>query len=315
MIMAPAADDGTVAIIGPTPPPPCPTNETAYAAYILLNIILLQCFPSLVFGSHRGVNNLKRSMNDNDNNNNNDDNDDEEHSYPSLLRSVPTIRKRMDACFIFESLGPRYTRRAYRMEAQHFFSLHRLLFPFKRNHLSRPAGHNQHYQQRRGAMNGLIPTTIRLAAAIRYFAGASPYDLSVLHGMCVTEVYNSIWMVVAAINSCTAPELKIEFPSDHAEQLRLAKGFQQLSTAKFDCCVGAIDGILIWTERPTKAECDQAQWGPLKYMCGRKKKFGMNMMGTVDYRGRFLDVEIRHPGSTSDYLAFATSDLKADLEY
>ncbi len=123
-------------------------------------------------------------------------------------------------------------------------------------------------------------------------------------------------MVVAAIkNSCTAPEqLKIEFPSDHAEQLRLAKGFQQLSTAKFDCCVGAIDGILIWTERPTKAECDQAQWGPLKYMCGRKKKFGMNMMGTVDYRGRFLDVEIRHPGSTSDYLAFATSDLKADLE-
>jgi hypothetical protein len=49
-------------------------------------------------------------------------------------------------------------------------------------------------------------------------------------------------------------------------------------------------------------------------MCGRKKKFGLNMMGTVDFLGRFLDVQIRHPGSTSDYLAFATSDLKALLE-
>jgi hypothetical protein len=49
-------------------------------------------------------------------------------------------------------------------------------------------------------------------------------------------------------------------------------------------------------------------------MCGRKKKFGLNMMGTVDYMGRFVDVQISHPGSTSDFLAFATSDLKALLE-
>ena len=38
------------------------------------------------------------------------------------------------------------------------------------------------------------------------------------------------------------------------------------------------------------------------------------MMGTVDYLGRFLDVDIRHPESTSDYLVFATSDLKEKLE-
>jgi hypothetical protein len=49
-------------------------------------------------------------------------------------------------------------------------------------------------------------------------------------------------------------------------------------------------------------------------MCGRKKKFGLNMMGTVDFLGRFLDVQIAHPGSTSDYLAFSTSNLKALLE-
>ena len=38
------------------------------------------------------------------------------------------------------------------------------------------------------------------------------------------------------------------------------------------------------------------------------------MMGTADFLGRFLDVDIRHPGSTSDFLVFATSDLKDKLE-
>ena len=49
-------------------------------------------------------------------------------------------------------------------------------------------------------------------------------------------------------------------------------------------------------------------------MCGRKKKFGLNMMATVDSTGRFLDVDIRHPASTSDFLVFETSDLKDKLE-
>ena len=48
-------------------------------------------------------------------------------------------------------------------------------------------------------------------------------------------------------------------------------------------------------------------------MCGQKRKYGLNMMGMVDFKGRFLDVEIRHPGSTSNYLAFALSNLKAKL--
>ena len=38
------------------------------------------------------------------------------------------------------------------------------------------------------------------------------------------------------------------------------------------------------------------------------------MMGTVDSKCRFLDVDIRHPGSTSDYLVFATSDLQDKIQ-
>ena len=49
-------------------------------------------------------------------------------------------------------------------------------------------------------------------------------------------------------------------------------------------------------------------------MCGRKGKFGLNMQGACDAKGRFLDISIGYPGSTSDYLAFATSSLRTKLE-
>ena len=38
------------------------------------------------------------------------------------------------------------------------------------------------------------------------------------------------------------------------------------------------------------------------------------MQGACDKRGRFLDVSINHPGATSDYLAFITSELHHKLE-
>ena len=38
------------------------------------------------------------------------------------------------------------------------------------------------------------------------------------------------------------------------------------------------------------------------------------MQGVSDVRGRFLDVTINHPGSTSDYLAWITSGLKHKVE-
>ena len=38
------------------------------------------------------------------------------------------------------------------------------------------------------------------------------------------------------------------------------------------------------------------------------------MQGTCDKRGRFLDVSINHPGATSDYLAFITSELHHKLD-
>jgi hypothetical protein len=133
-----------------------------------------------------------------------------------------------------------------------------------------------------------------------------------MHGVFHTEVFKSVWRVVDAVNQCK--QLKIKFPEDHDEQSRIAAEFEKKSRAGFKNCVGAIDGILISTEKPNMKDCEMTSCGPKKFFCGRKKKFGLNMQATCDARARFLDVSICHPGSTSDYLAFATSPLKHKLE-
>ena len=50
-----------------------------------------------------------------------------------------------------------------------------------------------------------------------------------------------------------------------------------------------------------------------KIFFGRKHKFGLNCQAVADCRGRFLDMSIRYPGSTSDCLAFESSDLYGRL--
>jgi DDE superfamily endonuclease len=200
------------------------------------------------------------------------------------------------------------------MDTPSFYHLHRILSPFLLRYRAQRPTRLAARKQRKGAPNGLVNSTTRLAVALRFFAGASPYELAVCHGISVREVYRCVTQVVNAVNQSSCPELKIDLPTSHDEQYKLAEGFLDKSEANFDCCIAAFDGILIWLECPTKAECKRAKCGPKKFFCGRKHKFGLNMMGTVDYEGRFVDIQIAHPAATSDYLAFATSNLKAKLE-
>jgi DDE superfamily endonuclease len=164
----------------------------------------------------------------------------------------------------------------------------------------------------KGAVNGIITTPIRLSCAIRYFAGGRPEDIALVHGISNTEVFQSVWMIVDAINECK--ELAFAFPEDHAKQKDIAEGFKRKSWVGFDNCVGAIDGLLVWTERFGDGECAWAGCGPRKFFCGRKHKYGFNLQGTCDAHNRFLDISIIHPASTSDFLAFSTSSLFHRLE-
>ena len=160
--------------------------------------------------------------------------------------------------------------------------------------------------------NGRILPEVRLACALRWFAGGSVYDIMTSYGMSHTDVLNSCWYVVDAIN--THPSFTIAYPHDHDVQHSIAEGFRQVSSANFKCCAGAIDGILIWIHKPPEKDCTTSGCGSGKFYCGRKKKFGLNCQAVSDVRGRILDISIVYPGSTSDCLAFEGMSLYQKLE-
>lgn len=133
----------------------------------------------------------------------------------SLLSSPSTTkvrRVRRNVTSLFKELGPTYVRRAYRMEESDFWKLHRLLY-IKIGYKVFPRRGSKK-KHKNGGPNGIISSTIRLSAAMRYFAGGSAYDIALTHGISYTEVFYSVWRVVNAINS--HPSLIIRFPEDYA---------------------------------------------------------------------------------------------------
>ena len=221
--------------------------------------------------------------------------------------SAHRTRERKRVSDIFNELGPYYVRRAYRMTSSDFWALLSIVEPY----IVVPKSPRKKHKN--GAKNGLITPEIRLSSALRYFAGGRPEDIALVHGISHTEVFNSVWMIVDAVN--TAPELAFSFPEDHEKQKELARGFlSKCKGPRFDTCIAAIDGMLLWTERPTEAMCELAKCGPRKFFCGRKHKYGLNLQGVCDYESRFLEVSIFHPASVADFLAFQKMQLYHNLE-
>ena len=122
----------------------------------------------------------------------------------------------------------------------------------------------------------------------------------------------SLGLVIDAINNTDS--LTIQFPTDHQEQLKIAQDFQQKSTPGFAVCVGALDGMLVWMEKPTDKECELSKVNSKKFHCARKSKFGMNLQALCDSKRRFLFCSIGFPGSSSDHLAWESCAFKRMVE-
>ena len=123
--------------------------------------------------------------------------------------------------------------------------------------------------------NGRITTEIRLACALRYFAGGSYLDITLSHGIGKTDLYQSIWAVVHATNASTP--LQFSFPTTSAQCESIATEFSHRSKAGFRNCIGCIDGMLVWTEKPSKRQCMEVGVDDGKFYCGRKGKFSLNL--------------------------------------
>lgn len=168
-------------------------------------------------------------------------------------------------------------------------------------------------KQKRGrTVNGDISPALRLSMALRYFAGGDTKDIGPLHGVHPNEVLKSVTRVINAVHA--TPELAITFPEHHDDQTRIAEEFRLKSRIALGNCVGAIDGILIWIHKPSEPQLKELGYGPKKFFCGRKKKYGVNMQAICDAQRRFIDYQIKHPGATADYLAFTTSNIFTKIQ-
>ena len=181
---------------------------------------------------------------------------------PSSTRKPATYRTRRSIWSIMEELGVYGTRRAYRMKRDSFFALFRVLVPHmkgsKGSRKKSGTGPTRRERKYDGATNGIIPKTSRLSMALRWFAGGSVWDIALVHGVSVSEVYESVWIIVDAVNACSS--LRLQFPQTHEKQQEAAREFYKISKAGFETCVGALYGVLIWTERPTEEDCRIAKF-------------------------------------------------------
>ena len=214
-----------------------------------------------------------------------------------VRRSVESVR---------DEIGDDLFRRAYRMSFTSFQELHALLQPVitaihkelmdkasakRREERTRRLGTRRTgvacwRQWQRFVPNGVIHTTVRLAIALHFFAGGDIYDIAPLYGVGRTDTFRSVWMVVEAV-LCT-DAWKLVFPENHTEQKQLARAFANRSQAGFNCCVGAVDGILIWVLQPSPSCCKESSCNATKFFCGRKHKFSLNCQAVADCRGKFV---------------------------
>ena len=165
---------------------------------------------------------------------------------------------------IYRCLGSPYFRRAYRSSYESFLFLHEKLSVG----IAKAVDDLRPYERRGGrggnykpppVRNGPVSTSVRLACALHYFAGGSPYDIMAKYGISHASLYESIWAVIEAVNSCD--EFSIEYPASETAQLKIAHEFENVSEVKFNNCGGAIDGILIWILKPSEEDANDAGCG------------------------------------------------------
>ena len=104
--------------------------------------------------------------------------------------------------------------------------------------------------------------------------------------------------------------LEFQFLSTSAECQTISMEFSFRSKAGFVNCIGCIDGLLIWLEKPSKEQCNEVGVDSRNFLCRQK---GINLQGICDARQQFTYILIQHPASASDYLAFVTSALYGHL--
>lgn len=122
----------------------------------------------------------------------------------------------------YRALGGVYFCRAYWMHYESFLWLfHKLEVGIKEAWLKK-GGHEKKGGRKNGnnslppVPNGEIKGSVHLARGLWYFVGGSPYDIMEKYGISHTNVMDSVWHIIEAVNILS--EFKIEYPESAEEQ-------------------------------------------------------------------------------------------------
>eukprot|EP00794_Sanderia_malayensis_P020819 gene20819-biopygen15353 len=122
-----------------------------------------------------------------------------------------------------------------------------------------------------------------------------------LFGIAVSTVSCVIVQVCKAIGTVLGPKY-LKLPEDQNEMRQKVSEFE----TKFGMvqAFGCIDETQIPIKRPVQ--------NPQDYFC-YKGYYSLNVQGVCDYRGQFMDVECRWPGSVHDARMFSNSSIHLKL--
>ena len=122
-----------------------------------------------------------------------------------------------------------------------------------------------------------------------------------LSGIAVSTVSCVISQACRTIEAVLGPKY-LKLPENQNEMKQKVSEFE----TKFGMVqvFGCIDGTHIPIKRPIK--------DPQDYFC-YKGHYSLNVQGVCDYRGQFMDVECRWPGSVHDAKMFSNSSIHRKL--
>ena len=150
---------------------------------------------------------------------------------------------------------------------------------------------------------------IKLAAALRFLAGASYLDLAFMFAMSHKHVMRYVWEACEAIDKVLD---NVKFPIDDYDALkRLEAGFISISGRHadgkpvFPGTVAAGDGVVFPIVKPPSKYVD----GNVASFFTRKGYYAYGLQAFVDASCRFLSISSRLSSSTHDSTSYVVSSL------
>lgn len=150
--------------------------------------------------------------------------------------------------------------------------------------------------------NHAISSTEQFAAALRYYAcGSFQSVIGDTCGLSQPSIFRAISSVSKELDNLW--DETIYFPVDSREIQTIKQAFYNIG--KFPNVIGCIDGTHIPILKPNEYE-----WQYLN----RKLYHSINVQAVCDYKGKFINMVVKHPGSAHDSFILQDSSLWTHME-